>query len=349
MKWSQRGGDIDGEAAADYSGLSVSVSSDGSRLAVGAHSNDGSGNNAGRVRVFGWSDTSASWVQLGANIDGDAAGDNAGLSVSLCGDGSTVAVGSPSNDAGHVRVFVWSGTSSSWLQLGNDIVGERAGDDSGLSVSLSFDGSAVAVGAPKNDANGRDSGHARVYDWASTGWTRRGYDIDGEARTDNAGHAVSLSGDGLVLAVGAYANDGNGRDSGHVRVLQSCSGLTSNDSADSSLQVILATRPAYVVIPCAVFGAFVVLALVVKRTQSTDDIDSLAQWHGETRPSASLLHYYPPTKQGTSASFSSNPGIGANGWHTNIHMSNGHTRDSVIDLRNYTNASLDSAAHYHPL
>ena len=39
----QLGGDIDGEAASDYSGWSVSLSSDGQTLAVGARLNDGTG------------------------------------------------------------------------------------------------------------------------------------------------------------------------------------------------------------------------------------------------------------------------------------------------------------------
>lgn len=48
----------------------------------------------------------------------------------------------------------------SWNQLGNDIDGEDAGDGSGYSVSLSSDGSIVAIGAPLNNFG---SGHVRVY------------------------------------------------------------------------------------------------------------------------------------------------------------------------------------------
>jgi len=53
---------------------------------------------------------------------------------------------------------------SSWQQLGADIDGQAWGDQSGKSVSLSADGSTVAIGAPKNDGNSRsDSGHVRIY------------------------------------------------------------------------------------------------------------------------------------------------------------------------------------------
>ena len=44
-----------------------------------------------------------------------------------------------------------------WMQLGQDIDGGAAGDESGWSVSLSSDGNAVAIGAPDNDGNGVNS------------------------------------------------------------------------------------------------------------------------------------------------------------------------------------------------
>ena len=58
--------------------------------------------------------------------------------------------------------------TTSWVQLGEDIDGEAASDQSGRSVSLSNDGSIVAVGAYGNDANGDNSGRVRVYMRVST-------------------------------------------------------------------------------------------------------------------------------------------------------------------------------------
>jgi hypothetical protein len=220
--WTQLGQDIDGEAAGDHSGYSVSLSADGKRVAVGAWLNDGNGDYSGHVRVYEYTST---WTQLGQDIDGEAAGDYSGVSVSLSGDGSVVAVGAHANDgangvdSGHVRVYEYS--SSTWVQLGQDIDGEAGNDQLGRSVSLSADGKRVAVGAWLNDgANGDYSGHVRVYEYTST-WTQLGQDIDGEAASDFSGVSVSLSGDGSVVAVGAHANDGaNGVDSGHVRVYE---------------------------------------------------------------------------------------------------------------------------------
>jgi len=53
-QWTQIGSDIDGEAAGDWSGGSVSLSSDGTIVAIGAVYNNGNGNNEGHVRVYGF-------------------------------------------------------------------------------------------------------------------------------------------------------------------------------------------------------------------------------------------------------------------------------------------------------
>ena len=219
--WTQLGENLDGEATNDGIGWSVSLSNDGSILAMGAPSNDGGGSNAGHVRVFQYD--SSTWIQLGGDIDGESSGDTSGWSVSLCGDGTRVAVGAPQNSgggsrSGQVRVFEYD--SSTWVQLGGDIDGEAGDDWSGFSVSLSSDGTRVAIGAYLNDGNGVDSGHVRVYEYESSNWVQIGSDIDGEAAGDTSGRAVELSSDGFRLAVGASYNDGSGTAAGHVRIFE---------------------------------------------------------------------------------------------------------------------------------
>ena len=91
MSQEQLGSDIDGEAADDNSGRSVSLDSDGDRVAIGADLNDGTGTDAGHVRIYSWD--GSSWNQLGSDIDGEAAGDAFGFSVSMDSDGDRVAIG----------------------------------------------------------------------------------------------------------------------------------------------------------------------------------------------------------------------------------------------------------------
>ena len=221
--WNQRGSDIEGEAADDLSGWSVSLSSQGDVVAIGAYQNDGTGSNSGHTRIYAWNGTS--WTQRGGDIDGEAADDNSGFSVSLSSDGNAVAIGARRNDgngmnSGHTRILDWDGMN--WMQRGGDIDGEAEHDLSGYSVSLSADGTTVAIGATGNDGNGSNSGHVLIHDWdeGSQTWTSRGSGILGEAAWDNSGCSVSLSADGDRVAIGAYQNGGNGYGSGHARTFE---------------------------------------------------------------------------------------------------------------------------------
>ena len=122
----------------------------------------------GGYPVLNPDNTPLSWTQLGTDILGDAENDQSGHSVSLSSDGSTVAIGAYLNDAnglynsGQVRIFKYQ--TDSWTQLGTDILGDEENDFNGHSVSLSSDGSTVAIGAPGNDANGLyNSGQVRIF------------------------------------------------------------------------------------------------------------------------------------------------------------------------------------------
>jgi hypothetical protein len=66
-------------------------------------------------------------------------------------------------------VRVYDLTGGSWVQVGSDINGEAASDFSGSSVSLSSDGSRVAIGAPLNDGAGSSAGHVRILSYLDSG------------------------------------------------------------------------------------------------------------------------------------------------------------------------------------
>ncbi|MBL8009251.1 MAG: hypothetical protein JNJ64_01485 [Flavobacteriales bacterium] len=275
----QIGQDLDGEAPFDGSGVSVSLSADGLRVAVGAPSNSGNGMAAGHVRVF--DDLGGTWVQVGSDLDGVAAGDAFGYVV-LSGDGTRLAVGAPRNndngsDAGHVRAFDENG--GSWTQVGATIVGEGATEWCGQAIALSEDGTRLAVGAQLNDDGAYQGGHIRVFDevggtWTQVGpdilgtapngelgkalalsadgqrlatfaeghvrvftfnglaWTQLGADLIGEAPGDGFGWSIAFSADGTRLAVGAPFNDGNGADAGHARVYHESGGQWTQVGAD---------------------------------------------------------------------------------------------------------------------
>jgi hypothetical protein len=222
--WTQIGSDIVGEAAGDQSGYSVSLSSDGSIVAIGAIFNAGNGSYSGQVRVY--QNIVGIWTQVGADINGEAASDASGWSVSLSSDGSVVAISAiaKNSNTGHVRIF--QNISGTWTQIGSDIDGEAVGDQFGISISLNSNGSVVAIGANGNDSNGADAGHVRIYQNQSGTWTQIGSDIVGEAAGDQSGYSVSLSSDGSIVAIGAVNNSGN------VRIFQNQSGTWTQIGAD---------------------------------------------------------------------------------------------------------------------
>lgn len=207
--WTQVGSDIDGEANNDNSGVSISLSTDGRTLAVGADNNDGAnGSDSGHVRVYDLS--GSQWVQRGVDIDGESASDYSGVSVDLSGDGKSLVVGAKGNDgngsnAGHARVFDWSG--SRWEQRGSDIDGESSGDQSGSSATISNDGQTVVLGAPGNDGAGDNAGHARIYSWNGFQWGIQGTDVDGSAANALNGTSVGVSSDGTRMVTGSPGAD----------------------------------------------------------------------------------------------------------------------------------------------
>ena len=125
----------------------------GDTVIIGAPYNDGNGNSSGQARVFTLTD--GVWVQVGADIDGETAGDQSGWSVAMNAVGDTVIIGAPyndgnGNDSGQARVFTL--TDGVWVQVGADIDGETADDYSGWSVAMNAAGDTVIIGAPSTTA-----------------------------------------------------------------------------------------------------------------------------------------------------------------------------------------------------
>ncbi|XYH97831.1 hypothetical protein ACMHYB_60445 [Sorangium sp. So ce1128] len=156
-------------AAFDQLGVSVAVSGDGSTAVVGAPGDDVAGNeNQGSAYVFVRSGTT--WTEQAKLTASDgAAFDNSGRSVAVSGDGSTAVVGAPGDEVagnpnqGSAYVFVRSGTT--WTEQAKLTASDgAAGDDFGVSVAVSGDGSTAVVGASLDDVGGNsDQGSAYVF------------------------------------------------------------------------------------------------------------------------------------------------------------------------------------------
>jgi hypothetical protein len=214
--WVQKGSTINAADSAENCGYSVSLSADGTTLAIGAGSNTGGGTGRGQVRIYKWS--GSAWVQKGGSLNGEGDYDIFGNTVSLDASGNKVAIGAPLNsgngtNAGSVRVYSWSGTA--WVQQGGDIDGDADSDNFGYSVSLSKNGSRLAVGAPQDFMGGY--GYAKIYDWSGSAWVQKGSNITSAIDGDEYGYNVSLSGDGNYIAIGARQS-ATGNEKGRAEV-----------------------------------------------------------------------------------------------------------------------------------
>ncbi|MEG0918275.1 MAG: hypothetical protein RSF68_14825, partial [Myroides sp.] len=78
--------------------------------------------------------------------------------VALSSDGNTVAISDPDfslNGLGSIgRAIVFKNISGVWTQIGQEIYGDATWDRLGSTVTISSDGSVIAIGGPYN---GRES------------------------------------------------------------------------------------------------------------------------------------------------------------------------------------------------
>ena len=219
--WSQVGSDINGTVSFGNTGSSVTLSADGSTVAIDTEAANSS---TGLVQVYQL--ISGTWTQVGSDINGEATGDASGRSISLSNDGSILAIGAPNNTSGTGHVRVYENISTVWTQIGTDIDGEAAGDQSGGAVSLSADGSIVAIGARYNN----NTGHVRVLKFAGGAWGQIGLDIDGVVSGEYFGTSLGLSNDGKTVVIGA--NELANGQTGLTRIYQDVSGTWTQDGPD---------------------------------------------------------------------------------------------------------------------
>lgn len=217
--------------ALDAFGEFVSLSGDGNRVAVSAKLyDDFMSPNTGYVVVYEYNVVGNQWTQVGSNIKGSYEHGFYGRSA-LSQTGNIVAITSMTSDdngidSGHIEMY--KEQNGQWVQMGDNIAGENAGDNFGGSIALSSDGSVVAAGAiyASNDSDIAATGHVRAFQYLDGSWSQIGSDIDGIFQGDLQ-FTVTLSSDGSIMAVGAYGNDGptgNKTDAGSASVYKKTDG-----------------------------------------------------------------------------------------------------------------------------
>jgi hypothetical protein len=249
----------------DRFGQALALSADGLTLAVGSTDEsssaagiggdqfDSGAADSGAVYVFAF--VGGAWRQQAyIKASNSRAGEKFGAALGLSADGDTLVVGAPSEasdatgingdqadtsatQSGAVYVFTRDGitwTQRAYIKASN----AQAGDAFGVALSLSSDGLTLAVGAPLesggttgvngNQADNSASSSGAVYVFGRSGeqWQQLAYvKASNTDALDQFGHALSLGGDGMTLAVGApyesSAAGGIGGNPGDNSALQS--------------------------------------------------------------------------------------------------------------------------------
>jgi len=229
-------------------GNSIGLSNDGSRLVVGARSEN---DQTGVVRVYG-RDSVGQYALLGMPINGLSSGERAGWSVSISGDGSSVAVGAPKgggSSSGSVVTYRFE-DGLNWAPYGSALEGVSK-EAFGYTTSLSYDGNLVAVGSPKamNPDAASNAGKASVFYMFGTEWLPLpAKEIHGISSNDIDGTSIALSQDGAIMVVGGKGrdNDDGVKNVGHCRIyefgtdwdlLHSMEGQSQNERLGSSVAV----------------------------------------------------------------------------------------------------------------
>lgn len=196
-----------GAKLSDQFGSVVALSGDGTALAVGATRADSVGDdNMGRVYVFGGPDWS-----FQTDLRTDIPNDRFGFRLAFSDDGKTLAAAAVHDQEKTTTgtVYVIGRDEQAWSsQLVLDIPFksfEGLGSDGGL--ALAADGNTLAIGASWPPMV--DGGRVWIYvrDAEHTWSLQQTLESANAAYRDRFGCSVSLSDDGAVLAVGAYAEN----------------------------------------------------------------------------------------------------------------------------------------------
>lgn len=212
--WTQKGLDIENSTSNSSFGYKISISSDGSTVAVSTPQyNPGFSPITipppiyhGLVQIFKYE--SGNWNQIGDDIEGESM-DTLGEEISMSADGKIIAISSG------MSLKVYENISDVWILKGNEIIDA---DSNPARISLSDDGTTIAIGDPDYSDEITTRGRTKIYKLELDEWIQIGNDILGDESFSRSGRSLSISPDGQVLVIGAVGNISGVPSPGLVRV-----------------------------------------------------------------------------------------------------------------------------------
>lgn len=149
---------------------------------------------------------------------------NHGTQVGISFTGTRVAISAPfsQQEAGQVYVFEFDATKNRWAPLGDPIAGAPS-RDFGESLAFSGSGEILAVGAlfASNSREISNAGTVTLYRWDGLTWNIMGQMLEGEQQNEQFGSSISLSAEGMRVAVGSWRKSVENRiATGEVRIYE---------------------------------------------------------------------------------------------------------------------------------
>lgn len=154
-----------------------------------------------------------SWTFLGNTVT-IYNGNNTNANITMNGDGTRFAVGvGPSSELGFVKTFELQ--NNSWIQLGQTILGDTAGDGFGGSVAINSEGNWLISGAGR-----LDGGYIKVFEFENGDWVQKGETIEENASSSQLGSSVAMNAAGDVIAASAPSSDEGFTNAGKIQIFE---------------------------------------------------------------------------------------------------------------------------------
>ena len=218
-------------ATNDHFGQSVAMSSDGTKVIVGAHNEDTGSSDSGAAFIYTYDSSSSTWgSEVRVKASDAESNDYFGTSVAMDSAGTTVIVGAPDEDTGYATsgaAYIYTYNGSTWSQqqkiqaTSTTAIGDKR---FGHSVDVSGDGKKFIVGAYWEDTSGSDAGSAYIYTYDDSSWGNLSSsevhlaNPDATPASDQFGWSVAMSTDGTKVIVGAKYEDTGGGDAGSAYI-----------------------------------------------------------------------------------------------------------------------------------
>jgi hypothetical protein len=209
--WTQVGSRIDGPGTNAGFGVTTRLSGDGNRIIIGGA---GSYNTyRGTVEVYEYT---TDWNKVGTTFTGEADYDALGrYAVAISYDGSIITMGANQRDtngnlSGTMYAYSYNTSTTSWDQLGEDIIGREVSSYmAGRSMDLSDDGTILSVveeygvSAHASDQYNTTAAVGFVYKYTNGAWKLLGQPIEyynpHKGSLENSG--CCISNDGTIFSI----------------------------------------------------------------------------------------------------------------------------------------------------